>query len=58
MDKATAIAISILIFVSFAQVGKASEKVARDKAREAKKAKAMSLPRSHHTPNMILSMLN
>ena len=34
-------------------MGKASEKVARDKAREAKKTKAMSLPRWHNTPNHV-----
>merc|ERR1712110_382721 len=37
--------VSGLLVETAREVGKASEKVARDKAREAKKTKAMSLPR-------------
>ena len=39
----------------FSKVGKASEKVARDKAREAKKTKTMSLPRLNIPSNISVS---
>ena len=38
-------------------MGKASEKLARDKAREAKKTKAMSLPRYNHLSSFVLELL-